>query len=116
MARNSNKLYNYVVNTFGISKEMLMEFVENRLEQLVNKHVERKLDSRAIESMILNHVTKVVTEGVPKPGPFGMSVSREVFDSYLRKVLKNVVEEKITKDFDVEVKVVGKDKYIVGRS
>jgi len=42
MARNHNKLYNYLVNTYGLSLAKVNEFVDIRLEDLIRKHVVAK--------------------------------------------------------------------------
>ena len=61
--RRTNKLYNYLVNTFGLSKEVVLEHIETRLEDLINKHVLSILQSNRIENMIMNQVAYYIKKG-----------------------------------------------------
>jgi len=56
----NQRLYNYLVNTFGLSKQVILEYAEQRIEDILTKHIKAKLDSKHMESMILNKVTQIL--------------------------------------------------------
>ena len=100
MANTNNKLYNYLVNTFGISKKMVEEYIDKRLEDLITNHFKQKLsNSRFYEELILNRITHILTEGFPPQN--GYWHSRDMFDTYLQKEIKKVIESHIEKNFNI---------------
>jgi hypothetical protein len=115
MSHTKNKaLYNYLVNTLGVSKQMVLDYIDERLEDLISKHIVSKLDSNHIEKMILSRVTTVLTEGMPKTNYF-YSYDRDKFDEYLRKVIRQILENRLNDEYEIETKLVRKDKLIVGK-
>lgn len=40
-----NKLYNYIVNTFNISKESIDATIEKRVDDVLSRHLKSKLES-----------------------------------------------------------------------
>jgi hypothetical protein len=112
--RNNKTLYNYVVNTFGLSKEVVMKYVDERLEDLIGKHLKNKLDSKWTEKVILDNVTEIVANGVSSP-KFGMWWEKKPFEDYLKKVLLNVLEHKLNEEYTLEVKMVRKDKQVIAK-
>ncbi len=114
--RKDKQLYNYLVNTLQISKAMVMDVVNTRIEELLSKHLESKLNSNYIENLILNRVTQTVVNGIPKAGIAGMYYDRRSFDDYLKEVIRSVLLEKMNAEYELEVKVVHKDANIIGRA
>lgn len=112
MGRRQNKFYNTIVNTVGISKEMIFKYIDERLEDLITKHVTSKLDSKRLEKMILDKVTQVVVEGIPRNDKIDWWI-RDDFDKYLMKTIRKVLEEKFNSEYNLEVKVVQKDTPVV---
>jgi cell fate (sporulation/competence/biofilm development) regulator YmcA (YheA/YmcA/DUF963 family) len=81
MANNDKRLYNYIVNTFGISKEKIMEYVEARVIDLFDnidhdyiknycrQQIYKRLDQQVIQSIswdIERKVRKEVEEHMKK--------------------------------------------------
>jgi hypothetical protein len=48
MRNRKDKLYNYMVNKFDLSKERILEYVDLRVTDLVNKHIQSKLNSNRV--------------------------------------------------------------------
>jgi len=113
MGHGDKRLYNYVVNTLGISTKMVLEYVDKRLEELIGKKLEGKLNSKYVEGLILSRVTSIMTDGLKNNNIF--NYRRDDFEEYLKKILRSVVEERVRNEFEVQVKVVPKDASIVGK-
>lgn len=103
-------LYNYLVNTLQISKDLVTKQIDIRIDDLIEKFIKNKMDAKYIERLILNRVTQVVVEGVAT-GWYG----RDDFDKYLKTVIKQVVEEKFNDEYNLDVKVISKDKQTIKR-
>ena len=112
----NKKLYNYIVNTFGLSKEKIMEEVDSRIENVIDKNVQNKLNSNHIENLILDRVTRVVAEGVPVDSNRFDFWKKDDFNIYLKKTIRKVIEEKFNEEYTLEVKVIRKEKQVIGRS
>lgn len=112
MSHTDKRLYNYVVNTLGISKEMVMKYVSERLEDLISKHVKPKLDSQSVERMIMNQVTKIVTEGITSGYWYA---DRHKFETYVIGIMRGILESKVNEEYALEAKLVRKDKSVVGK-
>lgn len=106
MSHSNKKLYNYIVNTIGISKELILQIVDKRMENLLDKHIKNKLDSNVVERIILDRVTEILTQDFSNSNSF--YCKRESFETYLKKILQNIVNEKINKTFSVTVQVAPK--------
>lgn len=97
MSKRTNKLYNYLVNTFGLSKETVLEHVETRLEDLVDKHVSSILQSNRIENMIMNRVSHYI-----KNGSIGYYGEKTAFNDVIKEQVKQVVEDQLKKNCEVK--------------
>lgn len=113
MSHKDKRLFNYVVNTLGITKEMILEYIDARLEQLVIRVLKTKLESREFEKLILNRVTDILKSDVEGDSPY--YYSRSSFDSFLKSVVRNMIEEKVNLETQIEVKLVRKDKQVVNK-
>ena len=93
---------------------MVLEYVNARLDDLISKHLESKLNSNCVQNMILNRVTHIMENGIPNGhgGPFW---TRLEFDDYVAKVIRRVIEDKLVKEYNAELKLVHKDTNIVGK-
>ena len=99
MAYRNNKLFNYLVNTFGLSRQRVEEYINTRLEELVGNHFKQSLNnSKYYEKLILDRVTHVITEGFPLRDYW---YSKEKFDTYLQREIKKVIEAHIKENFDI---------------
>jgi hypothetical protein len=110
MSRKDRRLYNYVVNTLGLSKELVLEYARDRLDDLITKHIQSKIDSRYIERLILERVTNKVTEGMDTGW-----YSRESFDEYLRKVVHQIIESKVNAEYRLDVRLIEKGATVIKR-
>jgi hypothetical protein len=85
----SKKLYNYVTNTFGISKELILEQVNSRVEDLINKHIASLLKSNKVEKMIINSIADYIVSGKID----SRFLNRKNFSSLIDDQIKNIIEK-----------------------
>lgn len=85
----SKKLYNYVTNTFGISKELILEQVNSRVEDLINKHIDSLLRSTKVEKMIVRAIASYVKDGKVDSHFY----NRKNFESIIDDQIKNIIEK-----------------------
>ena len=85
-SQRTNKLYNYLVNTYGLSKEMVMKYVDERLEDIITKHVDSVLRSNRIEKMIINRISNYLKEGKYNKWHSRDSF-KEIIDHQIRQVI-----------------------------
>ena len=97
MNKRTNKLYNYLVNTFGLSKENVLEHVETRLEDIIDKHVRSILQSNRIESLIINRVAHNI-----KNGSIGYYGEKTAFNDIINEQVKQVIEDQLKKNCEVK--------------
>jgi hypothetical protein len=84
----NKKLYNYIVNTIGISKELILEQVNARVEDLLDKHVQSLLQSNHIERMIVNKLYDYI-----KTGKVDYWSRQGNFEKIVDAQVKNIIEE-----------------------
>ena len=101
MAHKDKRLYNYVVNTLGVSKEVVLEYVKERLEELILKALSTKLESKYVENLIINKITQIVTEGISERT--SIYYERESFEKFVKKVVYEVVEKKINSEYTLQL-------------
>jgi hypothetical protein len=106
----TNKLYNYLVNTYGLSKEVVFEYIDTRLEDLIGKHLEAKLDSNYIERLILNRITRIAEEGISNGSYY---YERDNFEVYVTKCLNRILSDKVNNEYTIESKMVKKGDKVV---
>ncbi len=94
--KRTNKLYNYLVNTFGLSKEVVLDYVQTRLEDLVDKHVYALLQSNRVEGMIMNRVAHYL-----KKGEVSYWGENNSFNNLIKEQIKEVVEDQLQKNCEV---------------
>lgn len=56
----NKKLYNYLVNTFEISKKNVMEHVHSRVDELLEKHIKDFLEFNRFLDAGLNHLIRKI--------------------------------------------------------
>ena len=88
MSKRTNKLYNYLVNTFDLSKENVLEHIEARLDDILDKHLLGILQSNRIENMILNKIALFI-----KKGEINTWRTNNTFEDIIKEQVKSVVEE-----------------------
>lgn len=93
----SKKLYNYVTNTFGISKELILEQVNLRVEDLINKHIDSLLRSSRIERMILDYLSNYV-----KNGKADRYFFKKKFETVIDDQIKTVIENYLKSNCEIK--------------
>lgn len=96
----TNKLYNYLVNTYGLSKELILDHVDTRISDLIDKHVKSKMDSASIENMILGRVTQYL-----KNGHFDRWNDKHSFDNHVHNCIKEEVAKLVKQNYDISASV-----------
>lgn len=98
----TNKLYNYLVNTYGLSKELVLEYVDNRVQDLVDKHVKKRFeDNSYMEKLILNRVTNFIQNGVST----GWHYDRDSFEKYVKSCIKDEVTRVVKESYKIKVEL-----------
>lgn len=110
MSHKDKRLFNYVVNTLGISKDMIMEYVNSRIESVLEKQVANKLNSKDAEQIIVSQIARLVKDGF-----HDQWYHRTSFDLYVRQVIVNILEKKVNDEYDIETKLVRKDKQVIAK-
>ena len=100
MSNKKNKLYNYLINTYGLSKDHVLKLFDERIENLLKKHIMSKLDSNHVESMMLNIISKSIKEGFK--GNYRWN-NKLQFEKYIKECVKDVISEKMNKEYSMEV-------------
>ena len=108
----NKRLYNYLVNTLELSKENILKHVEERIESIVARHLVNKLDSKAMEKIILDRVTDIVKNGFEHRGAY----YRTQFDDYVANIVESVTEKRLNKEYKLEVKMIDATKKTIARS
>lgn len=104
----TNKLYNYLVNTYGLSKELILIVVDNRISDLLNKHISSKLDSNHVNKVVVNEVANILTKGFENN-----HFSKTAIEDYIKNIIAVQIEEKMNDEYELNVKVVRKNKSVL---
>jgi Glu-tRNA(Gln) amidotransferase subunit E-like FAD-binding protein len=107
----TNKLYNFLVNTYGLSKELVLEHVTNRLDDLISKHINSKLDSNNVERIIANQVANVLENGF-KNGSF----NRNSLENLIRNRVVREIQDRLNNEYTIDVKLTKRDNTIIHRN
>jgi hypothetical protein len=91
----NKKLYNYLVNTFGLSKEIVLSYVNERIEEILNKHVDSLLRSDRVEKIILNRISHYISEGETS------IYSKTSFEKIIKNQIKEVVKDELRKNASI---------------
>jgi hypothetical protein len=109
-SNNRNKLYNFLVNTYGLTKEVVMEMVAARLEDLISKHIKPKLDSNHVNNIIRNQIAEYAKNGFEKRGYWGNNKS---FEDFVQEQIRTILIAHINENYDIDTKLVKKEAKIV---
>lgn len=96
----NKKLYNYLVNTFDISRDSVLKHVESRIEELLDKHVKAILESNRIERMIINRLSDYMAKGKADYWSTDKNFEK-IVDNQVRNVIEDYLKDrcKITFQF-----------------
>jgi len=95
----TNKLYNYLVNTYGLSKENIMSLVHERIEDVINKHVYSILNSDRIKKMIIYTVADFI-----KNGKSNHWHRKDSFESLVEDQIRKVIEDQLRDRCEIKFK------------
>lgn len=95
--QRTNKLYNYLVNTFGLSKKNILEHVEARLEDIISKNILPILESNNIQEIILNRIAYFI-----KNGEVSYYQEKNTFNDVVKEQIKQVVEDQLKKNCEIK--------------
>lgn len=97
----NKKLYNYLVNTFGLSKEIIMKHVEKRIEDIIDKNINNLLNSNKIHDMIVSRVSEYIKKGTMNTHLLERKSFETIINEQIRAVVENYLRErfKITMQF-----------------
>jgi hypothetical protein len=105
--KRTNKLYNYLVNTYGLSKEMVMEYVKERLDELISKHIAEVLNSEKFNRDFNYSMAKFLeTEKTSNHYWDRKNSFKKVIEDTTRKI---IIEE-ITKNYNLSIDIKEKQK------
>lgn len=105
MAKNY-KLYNFLVNTYGLSKEKVLEHFEARIEAIVEKTLRSKIESGYVNDSILNKIDAIFkTEGDSKRSPW---YTKKSFDEFLKHTVEDVIKKHIEDKYQIDFIVKNK--------
>lgn len=83
-----------------------MEQVQNRVESIVAKCIQNKLDSKEMERIITNRISDIVINGFKDNDNW----YRNSFDDLIIAKTRAIVEERLNKEYKLEVRMIEKDK------
>ena len=100
-----NQIYNYIVNTLGLSKEMIIECIDHRVAEVT----EKVLKSHVLESNNMRHFVARCMADLLKGGfekyQYGKLASFEyLVQEEVRKEVARVIKEQYSFDLKVEPK------------
>jgi hypothetical protein len=109
-SKNRNRLYNFLVNTYGLTKEVVMEMVAARLDDLISKHIKPKLDSNHVNNIIRNQIAEYAKNGFEKRGYWGSHTS---FEEFVQAQIRTILIAYINENYDIDTKLVKKEAKVV---
>lgn len=108
--QRTNKLYNFLVNTYGLSKEAVMELVDKRIESLLAKHIDAKLNSNEVERIISNRVATILNDGT------GGYYEKDATIRLVKNMIDNKIEKLMEKQYKIELRAIRKDVKVIHRA
>jgi hypothetical protein len=105
----TNKLYNYLVNTYGLSKENIMQHIEDRIEDIVRKHIDAKLDSEWFKNAILNYVAEFVENGVKDKHGLLYYQSKTPFEDLVYKEFQKAITDVMKENCEINLTFHGSE-------
>lgn len=114
MANRYNKrLYNYLVNTYGLSKEIIRETMNQRIEAVLTKSLQDLMKTNEFKNILLDSVTNIMKNGI-KGTHFWKKIN---FDDYLKDVISDKVEQTVMaemrKKYSIELKAIRKEDGVI---
>ncbi len=101
-SRTRNKLYNFIVNTYGIGKDEVRTMVEERLDKVFSYNLTEKIESMItyrIEVELQNTYSKEVKSFV------GRYIEEQLKKEIEKSIEKMSFKSQITVDFEPNVKL-----------
>ena len=101
----TNRLYNYLVNTYGLSKENILDHVSKRLDQIIGKHLKEVLKTSQIKKLILNNISSIILREVKTR--YG-GLEEFSFERYVKSAIVDIVKQFLEEEYDLDIKIVKK--------
>jgi len=98
--KRNKRLYNYLVNTLGISTQMVTEYISDRLDSILSKKLDSMLDGRNFETRVINSVRRKLQE---KPLHTFSYTDEAEFDTFLSKTVTRIVREELDTKYQLQV-------------
>ena len=105
----NKRLYNYLVNTYGLSKKKVLEHMEERfvdLEEVLKKQIikeaKEKLDSYYIRNFMKNTIAQILKNGFNTGDWRATNTSLE---TYVKEIVRNLIKEEVSKQLNKEYKI-----------
>ena len=114
----NKRLYNFLVNTYGLSKEKVMENMSERFKDLeealfqqITREVKEKLDSYSIERFMKNKISQILTQGFNQDE---WRVKNTTLESYIKDkvdyLVKQEVESQLRQKYELNLNFKKKEK------
>ena len=87
-SRRNHKLYNYLINTFDISKKVIMDHVEERIDDIIGKHVSSLLNSNSVQRTLIHMIAEYI-----KKGKIDYYVKSHSFEKLINDQIRKIVED-----------------------
>lgn len=94
--KRKNVLYNYIVNTYGLSKELILKYVEARIDSVLAKLLPQYFEKNSLQRTILNKITEIKKEGFS-------GWSNESFEKYVKRCVRDEVAKIVEQKYTVQI-------------
>lgn len=108
--KRTNKLYNFIVNNYGLSKDVIMEHVNSRLDSLMDKHIENLIKSKINSEAFDRHLVFMLSAFIKNEKEISIhSWNRgQKFIEVLKQCTKESVIEELNANFKLNVSLTQK--------
>ena len=99
-----NKLYNFIVNTYGISKESILSIIDVRLENILSKEIRNKLSSNHFECMVVSQVAKFIKDGTLTTS-ISLYRNPSSFESLVKDCMREEIRKIVQENYEISLKI-----------
>jgi hypothetical protein len=92
----TNKLQNFLVNNYGITREKIFEHIDKRVQDLLDKHVKNYLNSNSFENLVIDKLCQYVNKG-----SCNRYYDRSSFEDVVRGQIKQVILDTLSKQSSI---------------
>lgn len=102
----NNKLYNYIVNNYGLSKEMVLEYAKDKIEVLIDKHIEnlvkQKIEKEQFDRNLYYAIANFIKNEKSGTNAFDR---KKTFKDVLVSVVRETVIEEIDSNYEIKLEI-----------